>query len=126
VFLYSFLPPVLAHAGLATTDMPLTAMLVASFVTGIMWLERPTARRSVLFGTCTALAVLCKFSIFAFLPVTAVASLLCYLVAVRPSLRDLLDDIRRRLPPFLLAVAVAILVIWAGYRFSVGKAGFAG
>ena len=126
VFLYSFLPPVLAHAGLATTDMPLTAMLAASFVTGIMWLERPTTRRSVLFGACTGLAVLSKFSIFAFLPVTAVAALLCYLVAVRPSLRNLLDDIRRRLLPFLLAVAVAILVIWAGYRFSVGKAGFAG
>ena len=126
VFLYSFLPPVLAHASLATTDMPLTAMLCASFVTGIMWVERPTAGRSVLFGTCTGLAVLSKFSIFAFLPVTAVATLLCYLVAVRPSLRNLLDDIRRRLLPFLLAVAVAILAIWAGYRFSVGQAGFAG
>jgi hypothetical protein len=126
VFLYSFLPPVLAHASLATTDMPLTAMLCASFVTGIMWLEQPTSYRSVLFGTCTGLAVLCKFSIFAFLPATAVAALLCYLIAVRPSLRNLLDDIRLRLLPFCLAVAVAILVIWAGYRFSIGKAGFAG
>ena len=126
VFLYSFLPPVLAHAGLATTDMPLTAMLAASFVTGIMWLERPTTRRSALFGTCTGLAILSKFSVFAFLPATAVAALLCYLVAVRPSLRNLLDDIRQRLLPFLIAVAVAIFVIWAGYRFSIGKSGFAG
>ena len=101
-------------------------MLAASFVTGIMWLERPTTRRSVLFGACTGLAILSKFSIFAFLPAAAVAALLCYLVAVRPSLGNLLDLIRRRLLPFLLAVAVAILVIWAGYRFSVGKSGFAG
>ena len=85
VFLYSFLPPVLAHAGLATTDMPLTAMLAASFVTGIMWLERPTTRRSVLFGACTGLAILSKFSIFAFLPAAALAALLCYLAAARPA-----------------------------------------
>jgi hypothetical protein len=126
VFLYSFLPPILAHAGLATTDMPLTAMLAASFVTGIMWLQRPNTASSLLFGACTGLAVLSKFSIFAFLPATAVAALLCYLVAARPSMRNLLDDSRRRLPPFLLAVAAAVLVIWAGYRFSVGRAGFAG
>ena len=126
VFLYSFLPPVLAHAGLSTTDMPLTAMLAASFVTGIMWLERPTTRHSVLFGACTGLAVLSKFSIFAFLPATAFAAVLCYLASARPALGNLLDLVRRRIVPFLLAVAVAILVIWAGYRFSVGKSAFAG
>ena len=32
VFLFSFLPPVLAHAGLATTDMALTAFLGAAFL----------------------------------------------------------------------------------------------
>ena len=124
VFLYSFLPPVLAHAGLATTDMPLTAMAAASFVTGVMWLEQPSHRRSVLFGACTGLAVLSKFSIFVFLPAAAVAALLCYLLAVRPARRTLPDVIRRRFLPLLLAVAVAILVIWAGYRFSVGKVDF--
>src|ERR1019366_4083914 len=98
VFLYSFLPPVLAHAGLATTDMPLTAMTAASFVTGLMWLERPSHRRSVLFGACTGLAVLSKFSIFVFLPAAAVAALLCYLLAARPAWRTLPDVIRRRFP----------------------------
>ena len=126
VFLYSFLPPVLAHAGLATTDMPLTAMLAASFVTGLMWLQRPDTRRSVLFGACTGLAIVSKFSIFAFLPVSAVAALLCYLVAARPGWPTLLADTRRRFVPLLLAVAVAILVVWTVYRFSVGKAASVG
>jgi hypothetical protein len=121
VFLYSFLPPVLAHAGLATTDMALTAMLAASFVTGLMWLERPSRRRSVLFGACTGLAILSKFSIFVFLPAASGAALLSYLLAARPAWRTLLNDVRRRLLPLLLAVTVAILAIWAGYRFSIGK-----
>lgn len=55
-----------------------------------------------------------------------VAALLCYLVAARPAWRTLLDVIRRGLLPLLLAVTIAILVIWAGYRFSVGKVEFAG
>jgi 4-amino-4-deoxy-L-arabinose transferase-like glycosyltransferase len=36
VFLFTFLPPVLAHAGLATTDMALTAFMTAWFVTGLI------------------------------------------------------------------------------------------
>ena len=39
VFLFSFLPPVLAHAGLATTDMALTAFLGAAFLSGLVWVE---------------------------------------------------------------------------------------
>lgn len=126
VFFYSFLPPVLAHAGLATTDMPLTAMLAASFVTGLMWLDRPTMRRSALFGAATGLAILSKFSIFVFLPAAAVASLLCYLAMVRPSPGELLGVVRRGAMPLLLAVTVSLLVIWAGYRFSIGKVSFLG
>ena len=44
VFLFTFLPPVLAHAGLATTDMALTALLGAAFLTGLIWIEKPTVR----------------------------------------------------------------------------------
>jgi hypothetical protein len=106
--------------------MPLTAMLAASFVTGLMWVQRPTTRRSLLFGACTGLAIVSKFSVFAFLPVSAGAALLCYLVAARPGWRTLLADIRRRFVPLLLAAAVAILVVWAVYRFSIGKVAYLG
>jgi len=126
VFLSSFLPPVLAHAGLSTTDMPVTATLAAAFVAGLMWLERPTPRRGVLFGAATGLAILSKFSVFVFLPAAAAASLLCYLLACRPARRTLADTVRRDLPTFLLAVATALFVVWAGYRFSIGRVALAG
>ncbi len=49
VFLFSFLPPVLAHAGLATTDMALTAFLGAAFLSGsdLGGASHPGSRRAV-------------------------------------------------------------------------------
>ena len=46
---FSFLEPVLAHAGLATTDMALTAFLSAAFLCGLIWLEHPTPRHATQF-----------------------------------------------------------------------------
>src|SRR5579863_6716235 len=58
VFLFTFLPPVLGHAGLATTDMALTALLGAAFVAGYRWLENPTPANGALFGAATGLMIL--------------------------------------------------------------------
>jgi 4-amino-4-deoxy-L-arabinose transferase-like glycosyltransferase len=126
VFLFSFLPTVLAHAGLATTDMALTAFLGAAFLTGAMWVERPTIARAVLFGASTGFAVLSKFSSLVFLPACMLAALAWYFASERPQPRWLATAAWRRIPTFVLAVAVGALAIWAGYRFSFGKAEFSG
>jgi hypothetical protein len=42
LFLFSFLPPVLAHSGLATTDLGCTAMLGAAFLTACILIEEPS------------------------------------------------------------------------------------
>ena len=86
VFLFSFLPPVLAHAGLATTDMALTAFLGAAFVSALAWLEQPGPLRAALFGASTALAVLSKFSVVAFLPASLAVALVWFLASERPTL----------------------------------------
>src|SRR6266481_430676 len=62
VFLFTFLPVTLAHGGLATTDMALTAFTGAAFLSALVWLEDPSPRNSVLLGSSTALAVLSKLS----------------------------------------------------------------
>src|SRR5215471_5272703 len=41
VFLFTTIPPVLAHAGLVTTDMAATAFAAATFYGSIWWSERP-------------------------------------------------------------------------------------
>lgn len=118
LFLFTFLPPVLAHAGVATTDMALTAFVGASFLTALLWIEQPSLKRSLLFGAATGLAVLSKFSALPFIPAAMGAALLCYAVFERPKFSALLSAANKLLGPFCIAVLTGALVIWAGYRFS--------
>ena len=125
VFLFTFLPPILAHAGLATTDMALTAFLTLSFVAGLVWVERPTVTHGIWFGLATGFMVLSKFSCLVFFPAIAIFVALGYLALERPGPGALANAARRRIPTFVMAVAIGFLVIWAGYRFSFGKIPFA-
>ena len=118
IFLFTFLPPILAHAGVATTDMALTAFVGASFLTGLLWLEKPVITYSLLFGAATGLAVLSKFSALAFIPASMAAALVGYFALERPSLGAILAAVQRRIGPFTVAVLAGAVVIWAGYRFS--------
>jgi 4-amino-4-deoxy-L-arabinose transferase-like glycosyltransferase len=119
--MFTFLPPVLAHAGLATTDMALTAFTGCAFLAALFWLEHPTLPRSALFGACTALAVLSKFSALAFLPAAMAAALVWYFAVERPGFSHMPTAARRYALPFCAAVLIGFLVIWAGYRFSFGE-----
>jgi hypothetical protein len=121
VFLFSFLPPVLAHAGLATTDMALTAFLGAAFLSALIWVERPTRAHAALFGASTGLAMLSKFSTLAFFPAGVGLALAWYFVTERPKLDWLLSAAKKRIPSLGLAVLTACLLIWAGYRLSFAK-----
>jgi hypothetical protein len=112
---------VLAHAGLATTDMALTAFTGASFLTALLWLERPTPASSALFGASTGLAVLSKFSALPFIPAALATAFVWYLVKERPAFASLVQHARRLFPTFCLAVVTGAFVIWAGYRFSFEK-----
>ena len=125
VCMFTFLPPILAHAGLATTDMAITAFLGAAFLTGLIWLEHPTPARSALFALCTGLAFLSKFSFLVFFPATVALAAIVYLVVQRPAMSLLFRKISRLAGPLALSVLICCLVIWAGYRFSFGKVNFA-
>jgi len=125
VLMFTFLPPILAHAGLATTDLAVTAFTGAAFVAALYWIEQPSLPRSALFGACTGMAVLCKFTALAFLPAAIGAALAWYLATERPGFAGILAAARKRALPFGAAVLVGFLVIWAGYRFSFGSVSFA-
>ena len=119
-FIFSFLQPVLAHSGLATTDMALTALQGAAFLAGIVWLERPGMRRALVFGLALGLMVLSKFSCLVFFPAAAVLALAWYWTSERPGWSGLVNQLRHRLPGLALAAGVALVVIWSGYRFHFG------
>ena len=124
VALFTLLPPVLAHAGLACTDMALAACLGAAFLALILWAESPASsrwKRGALLGVAAALAALSKFTALLYLPAAAAIVLLFYLAVERPGLRKLAALVRERAATFAFAVLVGALVIWAGYLFSFGK-----
>ena len=70
VLLVSNIPPILGHAGVATTDIGVAAMLTAALYTLTLYLENPSARRAGLLGLTIAGAVMAKFSSVAFFPVS--------------------------------------------------------
>jgi 4-amino-4-deoxy-L-arabinose transferase-like glycosyltransferase len=122
--LFTLIPTVLAHAGLATTDMGLAACLGAAFLAMLVWLEQPTPWRGVVFGLCTALALLSKFTAIGFLPVAAAVAFAFYLAAERPAMANLTQLAKERAASFGIAVAVCLFTIWATYFFSIGKVPF--
>jgi MFS family permease len=112
VLAFTSVPPVLAHAGLATTDAAAMATIALAVFTLLRWLERPWLSRTVTLGVAVGLALLAKMSAVVFLP----AAFLVILVAWRSAgnrLTPLVGDA-------LAAGLVALLVVWAGYRFSIG------
>ena len=119
--LFTLVPTVLAHAGLATTDMGLTAGLTAAFFALLVWAETPTWKHSVVLGVASAFALLTKFTTLGYLPAAAMLALLAYLIVERPGVRGLASAAKLRALPFALALATGALTVWAGYFFSFGK-----
>jgi hypothetical protein len=104
--LYASLPPILAHAGFATTDMAVAALVPLALYSLTLLLEAPTWPRAALLGVAVAAGMLSKFSFLLYFP--AGALVLCL--------------VRRRLPVTRLlgAGAVAFVLVWAAYGFTFG------
>lgn len=93
--IFASLPPVLAHGGLATTDMALTATLVVALYVFTLVLEEATWSRAVLLGVALAAGLLSKYSFLAYFPA-------CALVIVA---------VRRRFPVVKILAAFGIAVV---------------
>jgi len=113
VFLFTNIPPVLAHAGVATMDMAVGAGVCAALLAFVVWLERPTVGQGVLLGVGLALAFLSKFSSLMLIPVCVLA-----ILGLRGKKQAEESAASRRYWPALLT---AFLLIWAAYRFSFGR-----
>jgi hypothetical protein len=114
--LCAFDPNVLAHAGVAATDLGAACAIFAGLYTFWRWLRRPSGpawRRCLVAGAVLGVALGVKTTALLLLPVFG--SLL--LVARPPG---------RALKPYLLQAlagsGLAFLVLWAVYRFEVGAA----
>jgi hypothetical protein len=115
LLLFSLLPPVLAHAALATTDMACAATVGLALFCFALWVEKPGLRQSLAFGVATGLAVASKFSALVFLPACAGALLILQLALGTAFARRRFAEIARNLA---IASLAAYFVIWASYLFS--------
>jgi 4-amino-4-deoxy-L-arabinose transferase-like glycosyltransferase len=121
VLLFTTLPTVLGHAGLATTDIAICAMLPAALYALVLWLDKPGVRQAVWLALAVAGGVLSKFSFLLFFPVSAAV-----ILWLRGDLKDLKDwrryarPLLSRLTTLVPAAAGCFLLIWACYWFSLG------
>lgn len=112
VLAFTSLPPVLAHGGLATTDTAAMATIALTVYSLLRWLERPGLITTLTLGLAVGLALLAKMSAVVFLPAASIVVLLAWRSAGNRLVPHVGDA--------LVAGLVALLVVWAGYRFSVG------
>lgn len=122
--LFTTTPTVLAHAGLATTDMALTAFVSATLVASLYWVSRPGWSTSAMLGLILGLALLSKFSALVFLPAAWLLMYGAYLLVAWPGVMPALKRLVRLLPWGALSLAIALPLVWAGYRFAIGPVAY--
>ena len=119
--LFTTLPSILAHSGVATTDMPVTATFILALFAFCLWLQRPLLRRSLLLGVAISLSVLSKFSALVFLPVAGAGIALIHWYQT-PKLSGLLGYPKKQwLKAVSITALVGLFMIWGAYRFSIDR-----
>jgi len=115
-------PPLLGHAGLATTDVAAVATVLGFLLAFDRWIDGPSRARAAVTGVALALASLCKLTAPALCALLALAWL-CARRAARGAW--VAEGTRRRawVAQIALASLAASVVVWAGYRFSFGRIG---
>jgi len=109
VALFTNVPAILGHAGLMTTDLSVAATLPLALLALDLFVERSTLRRALFLGIAIALGVLSKLSFLVYFPVCAVV-----ILALRwPP--------RVKVRAVAIAVVIALIGVWAGYRFDVER-----
>ena len=123
VVLFTTLPSILGHSGLATMDMGAAATMALALLALDLWLRDPRNPRSALLGIAVATAVLAKFSALGFLVVCGGLTILFHAFIFRR--RHLASNSTLSSFKWIRAAALAIVftcfTIWAGYRFSVDR-----
>ena len=112
-------PSLLAHAGLATTDIALAATVAAALFAFVVWLDAPRWAAGLSLGAATALAATTDFIA---LPMLGLSLPAIYAVRRRGKGAALWGDEARGRSRLAIAltVAAAAVVGWAVYGFSIG------
>ena len=115
VFLYTTTPAILAFSSIAYTDIVAASTQLAALFAFSLCLEQLTRGRTLWFALTLGFALLSKLTTVLFLPAAAFCMLLVWIVKTHPTRHA----ISQRALYWLGASALALLILWGGYRFSV-------
>lgn len=124
VILFTTLPPILAHSGLATTDMSLAATFSAALFAFCLWLEKPTLLHSHLLGITVGLTCLSRLTALPFLIISGSLTAILYIFTKKLRSKNQvgkqISGFKQWIAASGIALLICFLLIWAGYRFSFG------
>jgi 4-amino-4-deoxy-L-arabinose transferase-like glycosyltransferase len=114
-FLFTMEPIVLGYSALATHDGAAVAGLAVALLAFGRWLRHQDLKHALLFGAAFGFSIDCKFSSIVYVPAACIA-----IAGVR-LVRDagLRRNFARAIATMVPAAVVTLLVIWAGYAFTV-------
>jgi hypothetical protein len=118
VLLFTTQPVILGHSGLATLDVAGIAGLGVALLAFSRWVDQPSLARTVIFALACGFAILCKLLSIAYVPLACAGYLAARLLHERE-----LRQRWRSLTRLLIVPPVALVVVWAGYGFSIGRVG---
>jgi hypothetical protein len=114
VFLYATTPTILAFSSIAYTDIVAAATQITAMFTFYRWLQHPDIRRTMVVGFAFGIALLAKLTTVLFVPAAMLGIAVVWYARER-SKPSRVQFARARL---LAALALAAVVVWAGYGFS--------
>jgi hypothetical protein len=111
-------PNLLAHAGIAGTDLAPAAFVAAGLFCWMRWRDDGSMRRALLLGGALGLATVTKFSALAFLGVAIVLgeSVRAFSLRESPEAHEAASPLWR---DALVVIGAAMLSVWAVYRFQI-------
>lgn len=113
--LIAFLPTMLGHAGLITVDVAAACTMFAAVYAWVRCVLRPSLRTTLIAGLALGLAQLVKFTAVELFPIAFIILVLRLMTVERGTSRR--AALRTGLMSFVAVVAVAVLVVNAGFAF---------
>ena len=114
VFLYTTTPTILAFSSIAYTDIVAATTQLTAMFTFYRWLQRPDFRRTMVLGFALGIAFLAKLTTVLFVP-AATQGIAAVWHARERNRSSRVPFATSRL---VAALALAAVVVWAGYPFS--------
>lgn len=115
VFLYTTTPTILAFSSIAYTDIVAASTQIAALFAFSLCLEKASRSHTLWFAVALGLALLSKLTTVLFLPAAGLCMFLIWILRTNRAERE---DLRRHALHWLAAGAIALLILWGGYRFS--------